>query len=57
MTAAVCRRGGGVIVAHAHHAVPRSIPVSQICTARIVECIGIPLESGKLVVVGFYDTS
>ena len=47
MTAGVCRQGGGVIVVHAHHGVPGSIPVSQTFTARIFECNAIPLESGK----------
>ena len=41
--AAVCRRDGGVIVAHAHCALRDSIPISQTFTARVFECISIPL--------------
>ena len=33
--ALVCRRNGGEIVAHAHHAAQGSIPVSQTFTARV----------------------
>ena len=42
--AAVCRRDGGVIVAHAHHALRDSIPISQTYTPHVLECISIPLE-------------
>ena len=43
MAAAVCRRDVGVIVAHAHRALRGSIPISQTFTARVFECICIPL--------------
>ena len=45
MAAAVCRRDGGVIIAHAHGALRDSIPISQTFTARVFECISIPLGS------------
>ena len=41
--AAVCRRDGGVIVVHVHHALRGSIPTSQTFAARVFECIRIPL--------------
>ena len=37
MAAAVCRRDGGVIIAHAHRALQGSIPVSQTFTACVFE--------------------
>ena len=43
--AAVCRRDGGIIVAHAHRALRGSIPISHTFTAHVFECISIPLES------------
>ena len=43
MAAAVCRRDGGVKVAHAHRALRGSIAISQTFTARVFECISIPL--------------
>ena len=45
--AAVCRRDGGIIVAHAQRALRDSIPISQTFSARVCECISIPLGAGK----------
>ena len=37
MAAVVCRRDGGVIVAHEHRALRGSIPISQTFAARVFE--------------------
>ena len=57
MAAAVCRRDGGVIIAHAQRALQRSIPVSQTFTARVFECIIIALGAGKMTAVSRSECS
>ena len=44
MAAVACRWNGKEIVAHADRTVEGSIHVSQAFTARVFECIGIPLK-------------